>query len=364
AVDANWNVVASVGDTVEFTSNDTRAVFPATAVLVQGTASISVTFNSAFSDTITAGDVDTPGIASVASSPVLMGQGTFNINPHGDSVNGGGTITIFANGVSGGAALTVLFGSQSVQGTAASDGASLTCTVPPLSGATVSQKVDLTVSNNGSGTATLAGGFYYSADTFLDTDWDSYPDALENVEGSDPNNWASFPVGSDSQALTPAGPKDLVVKSLKIQLNFAKNNGSVALAGTLAVPKGLDLSKQVPALFVAGNIAEKFKMDAKGKGTPATGTGKDSFTLSAKLDSKKLTVGGATKFSVKLTLAKLSQDDLTALGNQGLANATVTTKNVPLTLIVLFSNTDFRFSAGTAYKATRNKTGTATYPHH
>jgi hypothetical protein len=56
AVDAVWNVVPS-SDTVDITSNDSAAILPQDAALVNGTQTFSVTFNSTGSFTVTATDV-------------------------------------------------------------------------------------------------------------------------------------------------------------------------------------------------------------------------------------------------------------------------------------------------------------------
>src|SRR5439155_856294 len=57
AVDANWNVITNVTDTVGITSSDTNAVLPGNTALVSGTKVLSVTLKTAGSATITASDV-------------------------------------------------------------------------------------------------------------------------------------------------------------------------------------------------------------------------------------------------------------------------------------------------------------------
>src|SRR5205085_11464670 len=47
AVDANWNVVTNIVDTVGITSSDNNATLPSNAALVSGTQSFSVTLNTA-----------------------------------------------------------------------------------------------------------------------------------------------------------------------------------------------------------------------------------------------------------------------------------------------------------------------------
>src|SRR5262249_23262679 len=70
AVDANWNLVNTVTDTVKITSSDSTATLPANAPLVAGTKSFNVTFNTAGSFTVTATDV-TDASKSPNTSPLI-----------------------------------------------------------------------------------------------------------------------------------------------------------------------------------------------------------------------------------------------------------------------------------------------------
>src|SRR5439155_2728283 len=56
AVDANWNLVSSAGDTVGMTTSDSNASLPSNAALVGGTKSFAVTFKTTGSQTLTATD--------------------------------------------------------------------------------------------------------------------------------------------------------------------------------------------------------------------------------------------------------------------------------------------------------------------
>src|SRR5439155_1235530 len=56
AVDASWNPVNSVTNTVGITSSDTNATLPANAALVAGTKTFSLTFKTAGGATVTASD--------------------------------------------------------------------------------------------------------------------------------------------------------------------------------------------------------------------------------------------------------------------------------------------------------------------
>jgi hypothetical protein len=70
AVDANWNVVSTIADTVGITSSDANATLPSNTALVSGTQSLSVTLNTAGTRTLTASDV-TDGTKSPSTSPSL-----------------------------------------------------------------------------------------------------------------------------------------------------------------------------------------------------------------------------------------------------------------------------------------------------
>ncbi len=63
AVDANWNLVNYVADTVAITSSDTMATLPNNAALSNGTGTFQIIFGSAGSQTVTATDVTNTNIA-------------------------------------------------------------------------------------------------------------------------------------------------------------------------------------------------------------------------------------------------------------------------------------------------------------
>ncbi len=68
AVDANWNKVATVTDTVGLTSSDGQATLPANTALVAGTKTLAVTLKTAPTQTVTASDV-TDGTKTANTSP-------------------------------------------------------------------------------------------------------------------------------------------------------------------------------------------------------------------------------------------------------------------------------------------------------
>jgi hypothetical protein len=83
AVDANWNLVNSVFDYVDFTSTDSTATLPLPGVgfLLDGTNAFQVTLNTNGNFTLTATNVSNSSIASatvaLSSSPVLASAGAW-----------------------------------------------------------------------------------------------------------------------------------------------------------------------------------------------------------------------------------------------------------------------------------------------
>src|SRR5262249_50395578 len=77
AVDANWNVLSNVTDTVGITSSDPNAVLPASAALVAGSQLFSVTLKSAGSRTVTATDLTDGTKAANTSSSITVNAAGF-----------------------------------------------------------------------------------------------------------------------------------------------------------------------------------------------------------------------------------------------------------------------------------------------
>ncbi len=77
AVDANWNVVHTVGDTVGITASDPNASLPANAALSGGTQTFSVRLNTAGSRTVTATDVTDGSKTANTSSAITVNLGAF-----------------------------------------------------------------------------------------------------------------------------------------------------------------------------------------------------------------------------------------------------------------------------------------------
>jgi len=76
AVDAGFNLIPSITDTVSLTVSDANATLPANVALVNGVATLSVTAKTAGSMTATANDV-TDGITTGTSSAVTVNAGAF-----------------------------------------------------------------------------------------------------------------------------------------------------------------------------------------------------------------------------------------------------------------------------------------------
>ena len=77
AVDDNWNVVPTVGDTVAITASDPNASLPANAALSGGTGTFSVRLNTAGNWTVTATDVTDGSKAANTSSAIPVNLGAF-----------------------------------------------------------------------------------------------------------------------------------------------------------------------------------------------------------------------------------------------------------------------------------------------
>ena len=77
AVDANWNVVPTVGDTVTITASDPNASLPANAALSGGTGTFSVKLNTAGNWTVTATDVTDGSKTANTSAAIPVNLGAF-----------------------------------------------------------------------------------------------------------------------------------------------------------------------------------------------------------------------------------------------------------------------------------------------
>ena len=110
AVDANWNLVNTVTDTVAITSSDSAATLPGNAALSGGTRAFSVTLNTLGSWTVTATDstdgsktANTSLSISVITTPTLTTIPAYNVSSteaySGGNVTDNGGSTVTARGV-------------------------------------------------------------------------------------------------------------------------------------------------------------------------------------------------------------------------------------------------------------------------
>src|SRR5262249_25593486 len=77
AVDANWNLVASVADVLSVTSTDPNTVLPANTSLASGTKTLSLTNKTAGTWTVTGTDA-TDGTKTASTSPsITVNVGAF-----------------------------------------------------------------------------------------------------------------------------------------------------------------------------------------------------------------------------------------------------------------------------------------------
>src|SRR6185369_16217544 len=100
-VDAYWNLVNSVSDTVGLTSSDTSATLPAGAALGAGTTNLTVAFNANGTFTLTATDLS-DGSKTASTSPAIT------VNPAQFTPATGGGAIVADGAVSG--AFTTLTG--------------------------------------------------------------------------------------------------------------------------------------------------------------------------------------------------------------------------------------------------------------
>src|SRR5207245_1115297 len=75
AVDANWNLVNTVTHIIAISSSDANATLPASAALVAGTQTYSVTLKTAPSQTITATDTNVSPLTANTSPSIAVSAG-------------------------------------------------------------------------------------------------------------------------------------------------------------------------------------------------------------------------------------------------------------------------------------------------
>src|ERR1043166_4354169 len=113
AVDANWNFINTVSDTVGITSSDGSATLPADTALTAGTQTFNVTFNTAGSQTLTATNITNGSVASDTSPSI-----TVNNPPTTTVVTSSDNPSVFGQSVTFTASVTQVSGSITPTGTA------------------------------------------------------------------------------------------------------------------------------------------------------------------------------------------------------------------------------------------------------
>jgi hypothetical protein len=77
AVDANWNLVNTINDTIGITSSDSNATLPANAALAAGTKSFILTLKTLGSATVTASDITDITKAANTSPSITVNAAVF-----------------------------------------------------------------------------------------------------------------------------------------------------------------------------------------------------------------------------------------------------------------------------------------------
>lgn len=142
AVDADWNVVNTVTDTLHFTSSDGLAVLPGNAPLVGGTGVFSVSLSSEGSQTVTVSDVSDG--TRLASTSAVIRVGVADVYP----ATGGASMSADTTG----GAFTPLTGPAIAEGSAGNIGSgTLILSVPAGFVINTGNVVMVTVSGAGEG---------------------------------------------------------------------------------------------------------------------------------------------------------------------------------------------------------------------
>lgn len=200
--------------------------------------------------------------------------------------------------------------------------------------------VTLTAGNaDGSSTQTLALQIL-DATAEVDQDGDGFPDALETLCGSAPDDAAFTPFGIGPNAAQP-----LTILKLSIALNFVTpQRDRITLAGTLPILSGYNPNAQQLAVDIGG-VVRLFTLD----GTGTEFSGPNLIKLNAHS-------GPNAVFSVKLSHGNFAPS-LALMGLSGSADVTKALKTIPVTL--LFNGAQYRTVRIVSYSAKTNRRGAA-----
>jgi sugar lactone lactonase YvrE len=175
-----------------------------------------------------------------------------------------------------------------------------------------------------------------------DTDGDGFPDNIEAVALTAPNDAASTPFSGQ----TPNQFFFIDIKKLSATVNFSTaGKDKIQFSGLVFVPDGTVVSGQQVLLDVAG-MAFAFSLDAKGKSTPK---GDNTFKISTKIKDGSLT------YTVTLNKGNFAA----ALAKHNVINTEVSGQQVTIPVTIYFNNSVNLEAAFCSYKAKLGKTGKA-----
>ncbi len=306
AVDANWNLVGTVTDTVGITSSDAGATLPGIAALVAGTKTLGVTANTAGSATFTATDI-TDGAKTANTSPATTinagaastATSTISASPGSITANGSSTSTI-----------TVELKDALGNNVPTSGG---TVTLGTTSGSLGS----VTDNSNGTYTATLTSATTTSTATITGQ--------LNSSALANSTSVAFTPGPATSLQVTTASPLTAgVATGVTVTAKDAHGNTATSYTGTVSF-SSTDGSAVLPGnyTFVAGdNGSHTFASGVTLKTAGSqTVTATDTVTGSINGTSSAITVNPAAAATLQVSPAGATQTAGTAF------NVTVTAKD-------------------------------------
>jgi hypothetical protein len=203
------------------------------------------------------------------------------------------------------------------------------CTVSDASGGISSSQVSVTISAGSGGDKS-------------DSDGDGFTNAIEVLNGSDPNSAASTPFNLPAAQNVDGALK---LSRLSIRFNFGrKASDSILLSGTAVLPSGFSPNQQ--RVFVdIGGIVRTFVLDAKGNGA----SGGDLMSVRTRKNSP------AAILSIKLAQSTYLAD----FADEGLTNADVRSQSATVGVAMVIGTNAFQTDTAVTYVARKDKSGLA-----